>query len=317
MKTYCRLDALVAASTFSCARLSFYQPVPMTSALTFTGERFLPDQAGDIWNEHWHRYHFVMPAINNKTVLDVACGEGYGSALMARAAAAVTGVDIAVEAINHAKAEYTQHTNLEFICASCDALPFGDAQFDVVVSFETIEHIATQKAFLAEVKRVLKPDGVLLLSSPNKAEYSDARGYKNEFHVSELYAEELASLLASYFTHARWWSQRNSFYSLIEPLGKAAGDLHAIVASKKKPQDPQPPLPALYFIIAAGNNDSVLTRLALGASTFIDAEEFALNDYRKIYRELVKLSALYQDLLTSHEKLRAERDQLLRERPVP
>ena len=82
-----------------------------------------------------------------------------------------------------------------------------------------IEHIHEQAEFLDEIKRVLKPDGVLILSSPNKAEYSDKRGYANKFHVKELYRAELESLLATRFTQSRWLSQRNAFVSLIAEEG--------------------------------------------------------------------------------------------------
>ena len=93
--------------------------------------------------------------------------------------------------------------NLEFREADCAALPFADASFDAVVSFETIEHIAAQEAFLDEVRRVLRPDGLFILSCPNKTEYTDKRGVVNEFHVRELYRDELAALLAPRFAHAR------------------------------------------------------------------------------------------------------------------
>src|SRR4029079_13791541 len=180
----------------------------MGQELEFTGERFIPGTAGEIWHEHWHRYHFAAPLVAGLDVLDVACGEGYGSALLAARARSVIGADIAQGAIDHARSRYAAIPNLEFRQADCAVLPFPDASFDAVVSFETIEHIATQAPFLDEIRRVLRPDGFLILSCPNKTEYSDRRGVTNEFHVRELYRAELAALLAPRFAEVLWYGQR-------------------------------------------------------------------------------------------------------------
>jgi 2-polyprenyl-3-methyl-5-hydroxy-6-metoxy-1,4-benzoquinol methylase len=74
----------------------------MGEELEFTGERFIPGTAGEIWHEHWHRYHFAAPLVSGLDVLDVACGEGYGSALLASRATKVIGADIAPAAVGHA-----------------------------------------------------------------------------------------------------------------------------------------------------------------------------------------------------------------------
>ena len=263
----------------------------MTSELSFTGERFHPNLAGEMWAEHWHRYHFVLPLIAGKKVLDVASGEGYGSALMASAADTVTGVDISEDAVAHASAAYAERKNLNFRQGSCARLPFDDATFDAVVSFETIEHITEQIEFLDEIKRVLKPAGLLIMSSPNRAEYSDARGYSNEFHVKELYRAEFAALLGERFGHLCWFSQRNAFVSMIVPetLGVAgasvASNAETLTISKVRPDTLASALPALYFLVLATNDSTTLQGLAPRLSVLSDSEEWAYNDYRKIYRE--------------------------------
>jgi ubiquinone/menaquinone biosynthesis C-methylase UbiE len=300
------------------------QVTPTNQQLTFTGERFLPNEAGEMWAEHWHRYHAIQHLVADKRVLDVACGEGYGSALLSRVASAVSGVDISNEAITHATAEYLTQKNLKFIEASCTQLPFADHSFDVVVSFETIEHITEHDAFLDEIKRVLTVDGLLIISSPNKAEYSDARNFQNEFHVKELYRDELAALIAKRFAQTRWLSQRNGFYSLIayeqntstgadfKPL--LPSDAHVITVSKNAPQQIAAPLPALYFLVLASANATTIEHATISTSAFCDAEEFAINDYKKIYRDLVSLSQKHQTLHDEVAALQRENARL-REQP--
>ncbi|MBC8022682.1 MAG: methyltransferase domain-containing protein, partial [Burkholderiales bacterium] len=218
--------------------------------LPFTGERFIPGTRGEIWIEHWHRYHFATGWAAGRRVLDIACGEGYGSALLARRAAHVLGVDVSPQAIEHAKRTYPRVGNLEFKTGSCTAIPAPDASIDVAISFETLEHIREQEEFVAELARVLKPDGILVVSCPNKAEYTDKRGTENEFHVKELYREELAELVAKRFPHSTWYGQKPSFYSVIAPegVGSARGDL--IEVSEKVPDHGASKLASpLYFVL--------------------------------------------------------------------
>ncbi len=282
----------------------------MSHSLPFTGERFVPGAAsakGEMWYEHWHRYHYVLPLVTGKKVLDVACGEGYGSALLSRAAEQVSGVDISAEAIAHARHTYAERENLGFTQGSCVQLPFESSSIDVVVSFETLEHIDEQALFLDEVKRVLKANGVLILSSPNKAEYSDKRGYTNEFHVRELYRAELDALLAPRFAHLRWLSQRNAFVSLIaEDAAAAAGE--SLAVSLQAPEQPVAALPALYYLVLAANDPAALDAIPRRISAFTDAEEWAYNDYRETYRGFRHYMQREQQLETECAALRAELD---------
>ena len=138
----------------------------MTSELEFTGERFTPECEREIWYEHLHRYAFAAQWVRGARILDAACGEGYGSALLAEAAESVTGVDIAPEAIEHARRRYGHLRNLRFEVADCTQLPFNDDEFRQVVSFETLEHLAEQEALLAEFRRVLADDLEMLANRP-------------------------------------------------------------------------------------------------------------------------------------------------------
>jgi ubiquinone/menaquinone biosynthesis C-methylase UbiE len=253
--------------------------------LPFTGERFIPGTQGEIWIEHWHRYHFAARWAAGKRVLDVACGEGYGSALLARHAAEVTGVDLSQAAIDHARHAYADLGNARFVCASCTALPLGDASVDLVVSFETLEHIAGQEAFMDEVARVLRPDGVLLLSCPNKREYSDNRGYTNEFHVKELYREELQALVAARFAESDWYAQRPTFYSLIAPETPEGARAQLVEVDEAHPDEGEARLAApMYFIVAASRRRESLRALPPLLSVLSDRDDWVHRDYEKIYR---------------------------------
>lgn len=181
--------------------------VMTSSQMTMTGERFLPQLDGVIRLEHLHRYFIACELVDGRDVLDLACGEGYGSALMSRRAKSVIGVDIAADAITHARQNYTA-PNLSFLEGSATTVPLSDASVDLVVSFETIEHLTDHEAMLADIRRVLRPEGILLLSSPNKKIYSDESGYQNPFHQKELYTSELIALVARYFPNLRHYGQK-------------------------------------------------------------------------------------------------------------
>jgi ubiquinone/menaquinone biosynthesis C-methylase UbiE len=251
--------------------------------LKFTGERFLPGAGGEIWYEHWHRYHFAATLVAGRAVLDVACGTGYGSALLARQARRVMGADISNETIEHARAIYAAVTNLEFRQADCAALPFPDASFDAVVSFETIEHIEAQATFLDEVRRVLRPEGLLVLSSPNKLEYSDRRGFANPFHLRELYREALSSLLAPRFPHTTWFGQRMSFFSVVWPeQGKGEGEVFEVAEMSAADTSPGHARP-LYFIVAASQSAETIATVVPRLSVLSDRDEWVYADYAQAF----------------------------------
>ena len=137
---------------------------------------------GDWSPEHYHRYFLARELVEGKRVLDIASGEGYGSAILAQLAKHVTGVDISQEAVDAARDKY-QKNNLDYVCGSVTAIPLPDHSVDMVVSFETIEHLTEQTEMLAEIRRVLIPEGILVISSPDKLTYSDIPVYHNEVHV--------------------------------------------------------------------------------------------------------------------------------------
>lgn len=182
--------------------------------MKFTGERFVPEVHGNIELEHLHRYLLACKLAAGKVVLDIASGEGYGSAMLAKTANKVIGVDISNEAIMHAQEKY-QAENLSFRLGSCSAIPLEDGSVDMVVSFETIEHHNEHDAMMREIKRVLRPGGVLVISSPDKLEFSDKPGTVNPHHVKELYSDEFKKLLGTYFKNQSIFGQRVVYGSAI------------------------------------------------------------------------------------------------------
>ena len=175
--------------------------------MQFTGERFVPEVHGDIELEHLHRYLQACEIAVGKVVLDIASGEGYGAAMLAVKADKVIGVDVSLEAIQHARKRYKKE-NLEYLVGSCAEIPLLDASVDMVVSFETIEHHDQHEKMMQEFKRVLRPNGVLIISSPDKYHFSDEPGTSNPYHVKELYQHEFKRLLANYFKHSVYFGQR-------------------------------------------------------------------------------------------------------------
>jgi ubiquinone/menaquinone biosynthesis C-methylase UbiE len=110
----------------------------------WSGERIETFVLNQTTVEHLHRYGIAMQFAAGKTVLDIACGEGYGSKLLSSKALRVTGVDIDFETIANAKQKYIS-PNLTFTQGSADKIPVEDASIDVVISFETIDYIIARK----------------------------------------------------------------------------------------------------------------------------------------------------------------------------
>lgn len=159
--------------------------------------------------EHLHRYAIVTNYIKDKIVLDIASGEGYGSHIMSKKASFVIGVDIDNATVQDAKLKYKKD-NLEFLKGSASQIPIEDNSIDVVVSFETIEHHDEHEEMMNEIKRVLKPNGILIISTPDKLYYSDQRNFNNQFHIKELYKQEFIDLLSKNFSKIQLLTQQYS-----------------------------------------------------------------------------------------------------------
>ena len=175
---------------------------PEDDHLHFTGERLILEP-GTAWfwegraAEHITRYLFAADRVGGCRVLDAACGTGYGSALLARTASSVIGVDIDPATVEFASRRWGSAA-MSFQVADVTRLPFADGTFDAVVSFETIEHVADPGEVLDEFRRVLVPGGLLIVSTPwrdvyNWVSFPDGDG--NPFHPSELNPDEFSARL--------------------------------------------------------------------------------------------------------------------------
>lgn len=142
---------------------------------------------------HEVAYRFALDYVAGKRVLEVGCGEGYGTALLASKAAAVVGVDYDALTAAHAAATYPQ---ARFVRANLAALPFITGEVDVVATLQVIEHVWNHREFVGECLRVLRPDGQLLATTPNRLTFSPGLDTPiNPFHTKEFTATELAQLL--------------------------------------------------------------------------------------------------------------------------
>ena len=162
-----------------------------------------------IWQEHVCRYYFALDFVSEKIVLDVACGSGYGTNLLSKKAGMAIGVDISMDALNHAVEHYGKGPHIGFILADAQHLPFRDDLFDVVISFETVEHLFHYRKFLNEIKYLLSKRGKLIISTPNKKMYYSQREGKpaNPYHIREFTFKEFSNLLNIFSSQIQTFGQ--------------------------------------------------------------------------------------------------------------
>jgi SAM-dependent methyltransferase len=174
---------------------AFSRPEPSEDVLPLTGERTVPGLAEE---NYWFRRHEVVyqrlvDRCAGRDVLEAGAGEGYGADLIAGVARRVVGLDYDESAVAHVRARYPR---VEMRHGNLAELPLDDGSVDVVVNFQVIEHLWNQGQFVDECARVLRPSGVLLMSTPNRVTFSPGRDTPlNPFHTRELNAAELSELL--------------------------------------------------------------------------------------------------------------------------
>lgn len=252
--------------------------------MPFTGERYVPALGGQIKYEHLHRYCLALDWAKGKVVLDVASGEGYGSVILARVATKVVGIDLSRECARYATQRYQDCHNLSFAAGSCGELPLQDHSVDLVTSFETIEHHDRHQDMLNEIKRVLKPEGVLLLSSPNRTVYSEGPTPPNPYHVKELDWNELNELLTARFKSVTYYGQRLATGSVVFPLSTSARDNGYAAYSDRGGKDDTgvPCLDApMYYIAICGDQQPCVDQHRT-TSVFLDRESDLWKEQQQI-----------------------------------
>jgi 2-polyprenyl-3-methyl-5-hydroxy-6-metoxy-1,4-benzoquinol methylase len=216
-------------------------------------ERFNLDQQGGrlIDAEHRGRYWWAAQIAAGKDVLDVACGTGYGTSILRSAgAASVTAADVDPSAVAAAAGRLGDGATV--LRADLRELPLEDDSFDLVVCWETIEHVEEGERAIAELRRVLRPDGLLLISSPNPAVYPPG----NEHHVHEYSADELVRMVGERFSNLAVHRQHAWLAAVIE---SAEGMVRSASASEEPIPCPTRAIDALregeetYALIAASD----------------------------------------------------------------
>jgi glycosyltransferase involved in cell wall biosynthesis/SAM-dependent methyltransferase len=173
--------------------------------LVFDGERFIPGAGVGIAYEHWARYALAAEAVRGRDVLEVACGEGYGAAFLARSARSVLAFDASEQAVAHARTTYSG-TGVRFEQATVrDFFERCEGRFDAVTAFEVIEHLTVedQSRLLDGIRRVLRPGGFALVSTPDKLLYTDRSLSANPFHIREYYRDEFEAELRARFANVQ------------------------------------------------------------------------------------------------------------------
>ncbi len=279
------------------------------SDLEYTGERHIPQEGGAVIAlEHEHRYAFAQAHVAGINVLDIGCGEGYGTARLGTAAARVVGLDVDEETIAHAERSYAGK-RVHFVVGDAEKLPFGSSSFDACVAFEVIEHVDDPRSLLREARRVLRPEGLLLASTPNAALAHEADPEVNPFHRRVLSVEEFRELLAFEFPSHLLLGQRVSGASFIWPLGERPGQLEDLGALTTTAFGAK-------YLIGLGRAEGLHPPRNHEATIYGDAENRVVNELERFWVDLgwarPRLDAFEREIALAND----ERATLAREADV-
>lgn len=238
-------------------------------SLPLDGERLMPDEQFGTrdWRDHIARYLLACSFAPGRAVLDIACGEGYGSQMLHEAGGRVTGADISPRVVEHARNRYappglrlggreSEPSAPAFFQADIRDLPWAwNERFEMVVCFETIEHVAEWEPALASLSRVRAPGGFLVISTPNKGVY----GAGNPYHRREVTTQQFEAELGEHFDWVKVLRQVEMPSSLLiadrEP-GRATYEFDGIVNLAR-------PVPEMYAVAVCGDGPIDVPSIAL------------------------------------------------------
>ena len=272
-----------------------------------TGERLIPEGHHQTltYGEHLSRYLSVLKIVKGKTVLDIASGAGYGTKLIASAAKQVYGIDYSEDAIEYAKKHYGAQ-NITYRVGDAHEIPLDDNSVDIVVSLETIEHLKRPATFVNEVKRILKPGGQFVVSTPNDDEFIEG----NEFHLHEFDLKELRSLISKNFAHSKFYYQGSYFSAALlneEHFAKGGG-WEGIVEKTFG----QPLTKAIYYLALASDKpvgelaQTVALADAWNTKDDIERDTARRGEFEKIQAEIRALQGSVQSLIQERDNLNQE-----------
>lgn len=211
-------------------------------------ERMIPEyhKGKSIYGEHIVRYQSAQELVRGKVVLDIASGSGYGTKLLSKTAKKVYGVDVSEISVAYANENYGAK-NIEYLVGDGEKIPLPDKSVDVVTTFETIEHIPDYRQFMKEVSRVLKDDGLAVISTPNDLEFAEG----NHFHLHEFEYNELLRLIKKHFRHVSPYFQGTWVYNAL--VDEAMLSREQTFTIETMNSAPIPVKKCIYFYVLASN----------------------------------------------------------------
>lgn len=267
---------------------------------TDDGERMVPDRHRGhvIYAEHIIRYIAAGEYLAGKVVLDVASGSGYGSKILAERARRVYGVDISMDSVAYARRRYGAG-NLFYCCGDAHQLPLPDSSMEAIVSFETIEHLPDPTRFLKEVKRVLHPSGVCIISTPNNKAYASG----NDYHFHEFDYDEFESEIRKEFAHVVPAYQSTWVTSALLDEATLVGDGEAGIELRNF--SPILPEQSVYFVVVCSDRPITQSLALIGGL----GEPWSAKEIHDDARRILDKNALTDQHI---DNITAERDELER-----